>query len=241
MVGTNSRVLSTNFTLTTDWLLHSELGWFARSLYFRLKRLRSDLISNGLEWILFSQVWPLRKQAAYKLSNQGTNSFKSFPAKGTRQWGWKCLAQGHYCRCQQIRTGGPHNWESMVLSTEPQQLLLFSVETQLLLLLWQECGLRRFKFIPINYTPKWTQLHYWLLHDNNMSLYRLWRYTILWHRNVNYWSSVINMTLFVGTDLTLIVVCPQKDNSQFCGRTHLVVYWSYLLKFLKQDQYDMLI
>ena len=37
----------------------------------------------------------------------------------------KCLAQGHYCRCQQIRTGDPHDWESMVLSTEPQQLLKY--------------------------------------------------------------------------------------------------------------------
>ena len=36
----------------------------------------------------------------------------------------QCLTQGHYCRYQQIRNAwGPHNWESVVLSTEPQQLL----------------------------------------------------------------------------------------------------------------------
>ena len=34
----------------------------------------------------------------------------------------KCLAQGHYCHCQQIQTGDL-TIESVELSTEPQQLL----------------------------------------------------------------------------------------------------------------------
>ena len=41
----------------------------------------------------------------------------------------KYLAQGHYCRCQHILNRGPHYWESVVLSTEPQQLLNINIET----------------------------------------------------------------------------------------------------------------
>ena len=52
-------------------------------------------------WIYFP--WPLRKQAACKQATREPIVFKSFP----RDWAMriKCLAQGHYCRCQQIRTG----------------------------------------------------------------------------------------------------------------------------------------
>ena len=52
-------------------------------------------------WIYFT--WPLRKQAAYRQATRGPTAVSPF--QGTKATRTKCLAQGHYCRCQQIRTG----------------------------------------------------------------------------------------------------------------------------------------
>ena len=58
-------------------------------------------ITMNLEWILFYLATD--KASCLQASNQGTNGFKSFPRDYAMRI--KCLAQGHYCRCQQIRTG----------------------------------------------------------------------------------------------------------------------------------------
>ena len=64
-------------------------------------------------------TWPLRKQAAYKQATMGPTTFTAF--WGTRH-GDKVPCPRALLPLPRDLNLGPHNWEPMVLSTEPQQL-----------------------------------------------------------------------------------------------------------------------
>ena len=91
-------------------------------------RERHNLHTRFDTWVLkrvstLRNRWWTQPQNSIEASNQGINGY--FPFRGTYgTWGFiKCIAWGHYCRCQKIWHWGPHSEKSVVFSTEPQQVL----------------------------------------------------------------------------------------------------------------------
>ena len=110
-------------SLQTHAFIISITKWHSHVIFFfggSMNFTHMPLIS--LKWALhsFNFTWPLRKQAAYKQATREPMALSPF--RGTRQWGPSVPCPMALLPWPADSNQGPHNWETLVLSTESQQL-----------------------------------------------------------------------------------------------------------------------